>query len=314
MADSDALPALLRYRQQLWLSHCGQVLESVLLPLAGRGLLHRDRGGDKAAVLIENRIDNQWLFTVLNTALMCPSGTSLCLICDRGSLAEAQTCLQASGAALEPYWMVAEELVPGTWLGDVASFNRMMKQEPFWAAMPNEKLLFIQTDALLAEPLPEWFFNFSYLGAPFLPRQQSEYFERRNSQGELCGFFKVDTAIHGSPNPDVYPHLHGNGGLSIRDRKLMQRICSDSASTSGPEEMEDVFFSRHLSRHGQAAPLAVARAFASESTYSAAAIGSHGAWKYFSSAEIAKHLERHWKQAWAMAQAIGGNESCDRLN
>ena len=117
--------------------------------------------------------------------------------------------------------------------------------------MPHESLLIIQTDALLIRPLDPFFFQFPYLGAPFLPRQHSEYFEKRRSDGRISGFFKTDTPIHGSPNPDVYPHLNGNGGLSIRQRNVMLAICERWGSSSPAEELEDVFFSRHVARSPQ---------------------------------------------------------------
>jgi hypothetical protein len=303
MSDADALPTLLRYREQRWLDHCSYVLRTLLIPLAQNGQLAAGQPAKRAAVLIDNRINDQWLFTVLNTVMMCPPGTQLCLITGEKQLATAQALLRDLEPTLEPWWCEVERLCPGTDLSDGVSFNRMMKQETFWHGLPHEKLLIIQTDALLVQPVPEFFFEFGYLGAPFLPRQQSETFERREHDGALSGFFKVDTPIHGSPDPDVYPHLHGNGGLSIRHRSLMHHICSEWGANSPATEMEDVFFSRHLPCCGQPAPLAIAQSFACESTYNPTVIGSHAAWKYFTSAELAEHLDRHFRQTWAMTES-----------
>jgi len=303
MAEADALPQLLQYRERRWLDHCADVLEHLLLPLAQRGHNQPQLDAVRGAVLIENRIDQQWLFTVLNTALMCPPGTQLCLITDRAVRSKAQSMLREIALPVEPWWGVAEELVPGTALNDPARFNHMLKQPQLWEALPHEKVLLIQTDALLAQPLPAFFFSYSYLGAPFLPAQQSEMFEQRSQQGQLVGFFKVDTAIHGKPNPDVYPHLHGNGGLSIRHCSMMRAICERHGSHSTSEEMEDVFFSRHISRLCETAPLEIAQAFASESRYQPTAIGSHAGWKYWSSIELADHLDRHWRNVWSLSEA-----------
>ena len=303
MAEADALEQLLAYRQRRWLSHCSDVLQELLLPIARQWRDQPQAQALRGAVLIENRIDQQWLFTVLNTALMCPTGTQLCLISDAEALPRAQALLKEVHLPVEPWWAVAENLVPGSQLSSADSFNQMMKQGQFWGLLPHEQLLICQTDSLLAQPMPLFFFNYAYLGAPFLPQQQSETFERRNLEGERCGFFKVDRAIHGKPNPDVYPHLHGNGGLSIRHRSAMQTICQHHAHQSPPEEMEDVFFSRHLNRLGQTAPLEVAQAFACESRYQPTAIGSHAAWKYWSSSELAEHLDEHWRQVWSLKEA-----------
>jgi hypothetical protein len=304
MADADALPELLRYRQRRWLTHCRDVLEELLLPVARQWPKQPPQTARQGAVLIENRIDQQWLFTVLNAALLCPGGTQLCLITDAASQGQAQELLQGLELPVAPWWGLAEVLVPGTQLHEPASFNQMLKQERFWAALPHEHLLVCQTDSLLVQPLPAFFFDYAYLGAPFLPKQHSEIFERRNLQGERQGFFKVDTAIHGSPNPDVYPHLHGNGGLSIRHRSVMQAICQQQGPFSSEEEMEDVFFSRHLASIGKAAPLEVAQAFACESRYQPTAIGNHAAWKYWTSAELAEHLDQHWRQVWSLKEAL----------
>lgn len=307
MAEADALPQLLCYRERRWLDHCRDVLDHLLVPLAQRWRRNPRLQPKRGAVLIENRINRQWLFTVLNTALMCPEGTQLCLITDSQVLDQAQTMLEGFELPLEPWWSTAEELVPGVALHEAASFNGMMKQPRFWQGLPHDQLLLVQTDSLLVRPLPIFFFEYPYLGSPFLPNQQSEIFERRNPQGELLSFFKVDTPIHGKPNPDVYPHLHGNGGLSIRHRSLMLEICKQQAQFSPMEEMEDVFFSRHLRSACQAAPLEVAQAFACESRYQATAIGSHAGWKYWSSSDLADHLDRHWRQAWSALDTFDEN-------
>ena len=308
MADADALPQLLKYRERRWRDHCNDVLHELLLPLARQWRPQPHRVANRGAVLIENRIDSQWLFTVLNTALMCPPGTQLCLIVDGATLTKAQGMLSGIRWPIQPWWCVAEELVPETVLSEPTSFNTMLKETAFWEGLPHEQLLIVQTDSLLAQPLPTFFFAYPYLGAPFLPAQSSEIFERHSPDGQLLRFFKVDTPIHGQPNRDVYPHLHGNGGLSIRHRNVMREICARYAQQSPTEEMEDVFFSRHLNHIGAAAPLQVAQAFACESRYLATAIGSHAGWKYWSSMELADHLERHWKQAWALAETIIPND------
>ena len=110
--------------------------------------------------------------------------------------------------------------------------------------MPHERLLVIQTDAILAKPLHPFFFNFSYLGLHSC--QSSTPNMPARHRGNICRFFKTDSPIHGSPDRDVYPHLHGNGGLSIRSKTAMQTICEYWGKCSPDTEGEDVFFSRHI--------------------------------------------------------------------
>ena len=302
---SNALPALLSYRQQIWQNHCNYVLSNLLIPMANQWQQSSNQNINYGAVLIENRIDTQWYFSVLNTILMAPSGTQICIVTDKESLEKAKGYLKDIKLPIEPWWGVVEELVPGTDLKQKHSYNHMLKQKEFWESLPHEKLLITQTDSLLVQPLPKFFLNFPYLGAPFLPKQQSEYFEERKKNGELQSFYKVDTEIHGCPNPLVYPHLHGNGGLSIRQRNLMVKICHEQAKFSSEDEMEDVFFSKNIKNYCEPAPLEIAKAFACESRYNASSIGSHAAWKYFNSIELGEHLETHWKHTWALAMASG---------
>ena len=303
MDDVEPLDLLLEQRKQHWLMHCRFVLEHLLLLLCVEGHVKTTAPCQRAVVLIDNRIDEQWLFTVLNTWLMCPTDSEFVLIADADSVTPAKNLLERHAPGLKASILDVAQLVPGTHITEPASFNAMLKRPEFWRQMPHEPLLIIQTDALLSRPLDPFFFQFPYLGAPFLPRQHSEYFEKRRGDGRISGFFKTDTPIHGSPDPDVYPHLHGNGGLSVRQRNVMAAICERWGSSSPTEELEDVFFSRHVARIASMPPLEIAQAFATETTYNRQAIGSHACWKFLSSADLADHLDLHLRTAWAMVQA-----------
>ena len=303
MHDLQPLYLLLEQRKEHWLMHCRFVLERLLMPLCVEGHVKTTEPCQRAVVLIDNRLDAQWLFTLLNTWLMCPSDSEFVLVADANSVTKAQELVNLHAPALKAKVLDVAQLMPGAQLQDHASFNAMLKHPEFWRQMPHESLLIIQTDALLARPLDPFFFQFPYLGAPFLPRQHSEYFETRQANGRISGFFKTDTPIHSSPNPDVYPHLHGNGGLSIRQRSVMLAICEQLGSSSPATELEDVFFSRHVARFATAPPLEIAQAFALETTYNPQAIGSHACWKFLNSAHLAEHLDQHLRATWAMAKA-----------
>ena len=303
MYEFKPLDLLLEYRQQCWLMHCQFVLERLLMPLCREGLVKTKEPCERAVVLIENRIDEQWLFTLLNTWLMCPKDSAFVLIADTNSVKPAEDLLKCHAPDLKASVLEVEQLVPGIQMKETTSINAMLKKPEFWRQMPYEHLLVIQTDALLSRPLDPFFFQFPYLGAPFLPRQHTEYFEKRRDDGRINRFFKSDTPIHNSPNPDVYPHLHGNGGLSVRQRNVMVAICERWGSSSPAKELEDVFFSRHVARITSVPPLEIAQAFASETTYNPQAIGSHASWKFLSSADLADHLDQHLRAAWAMAEA-----------
>ena len=303
MQDREPLSLTVEHRKALWLKHSHFVLDRVLLPLCEEHLVRTPVPCQRVLVLIENRINQQWLFTVLNSWLMAPLDMEFWLIADQASAARARQLLNQHAPGLAAQVLTVEELLPGTKLSNHGSFNAMLKHSSFWNQLPHEQILIIQTDALLARPLDSFFFQFPYLGAPFLPRQHSEYFEMRQENGRISSFFKTDTPIHGSPDRDVYPHLHGNGGLSIRQRSVMRAICECWGAQSPAEEQEDVFFSRHVARIAAMPPLEIAQAFAMETTYNPAAIGSHACWKFLSSADLADHLSQHLRAAWSMAQA-----------
>ena len=303
MRDLIPIDLLLEQRRQHWLMHCRFVLERLLMPLCREGHVKTMEPCQRAVVLIDNRIDEQWLFTVLNTWLMCPKDSEFVLIADANSVTQAEDLLQGYAPGLKASVLEVSQLMPGVQMAEPTSLNTMLKLPEFWRHMPHELMLIIQTDALLSRPLDPFFFQFPYLGAPFIPRQHSEYFEKRRGDGRISGFFKTDTPIHGSPNPDVYPHLHGNGGLSIRQRNVMLTICERWGSSSPTEELEDVFFSRHVARVASVPPLEIAQAFSTETTYNPRAIGSHASWKFLSSADLADHLAQHLRAAWAMAEA-----------
>ena len=70
------------------------------------------------------------------------------------------------------------------------------------------------------------------------------------------------------------------------------------------EEQEDVFFSRHVARIAAMPPLEIAQAFAMETTYNPAAVGSHACWKFLHSRDLADHFSQHLRGASAMANAL----------
>ena len=304
MHNLEPLDLLLDQRKEHWLMHCRFVLERLLIPLCRELKVKTKTPLQRGLVLVDNRIDDQWLFTVLNTWLMCPKDSEIVVIADGDSVLQAQELLNFYAPSFKAILLDAGQIVPGTQLSEQKSFNAMLKQPNFWRQMPHEKLLIVQTDALVAKPLDPFFFNFSYLGAPFLPRQHSEYFTMRNAEGHISRFFKTDSPIHGSPDSDVYPHLHGNGGLSIRSRTTMETICERWGKASPDQEAEDVFFSRHISKVSKPAPLDIAQVFATETTYNPNTVGSHACWKFLKGSELANHFEQHLREAWAMTTAL----------
>ena len=93
MQDQQPLDLLLNQRKEHWLMHCRFVLERLLIPLCSEGRIQTTTHCERAVVLIDNRIDKQWLFTVMNTWLMCPKDSKFVLIADKNNTAKAKDLL-----------------------------------------------------------------------------------------------------------------------------------------------------------------------------------------------------------------------------
>ena len=65
-------------------------------------------------MLIDNRIDEQWLFAVLNTWLMCPTDSAFVLIADANGVIPAKKLLERHAPALKARVLDVNQLVPGT--------------------------------------------------------------------------------------------------------------------------------------------------------------------------------------------------------
>ena len=82
MQDIQPLDLLLNQRKEHWLMHCRFVLEQLLMPICREGQVKTTTPLQRGVVLIDNRVDKQWLFTVMNTWLMCPKDSEFVLITD----------------------------------------------------------------------------------------------------------------------------------------------------------------------------------------------------------------------------------------
>ena len=159
MENLQPLHLLLEQRKQHWLTHCRFVLERLLLPLCDEKRIKTTAPCQRAVVLIDNRINEQWLFTVLNTWLMCEGDSEFVLIADANSVTQAKNLLKCHAPGLKASIFDVAQLIPGIQMTEPASLNAMLKRPEFWRQMPHEPLLIIQTDALLSRPLNPFFFN-----------------------------------------------------------------------------------------------------------------------------------------------------------
>ena len=171
----------------------------------------------------------------------------------------------------------------------------------FLEQMPHEQLLIVQTDALLAKPLNPFFFNFSYLGAPFLPRQHSEYFTMRDPRATSVASSKP---IRQSMDRPTAMSTHTSTATADY-RSVQKQQCKQSAKRILGKIQPRPRSRRRLLQpsHQQVstpAPLEIAQAFATETTYNPNAVGSHACWKFLDGGDLAHHFEQHLREAWAM--------------
>ena len=136
MYDFKPLDLLLEQRKEHWLMHCRFVLDRLLIPLCHEGKVKTMAACQRAVVLIDNRINEQWLFTVLNTWLMCPKDSEFVLITDANSVAQAEDLLKRHAPSLQARVLDLAQLMPGVQMTEPRSLNAMLKKPEFWRHMP----------------------------------------------------------------------------------------------------------------------------------------------------------------------------------
>ena len=136
MDDLQPLDLLLEQRKQHWLMHCRFVLERLLMPLCREANVKTTAPCQRAVVLIDNRIDEQWLFTVLNTWLMCPTDSAFVLIADANSVTQAEELLEAMHLAFKPAFLNLAQLMPGAKMEEASQLERHAQTARVLAAHP----------------------------------------------------------------------------------------------------------------------------------------------------------------------------------
>ena len=121
MDDIQPLNLLLEQRKRHWLMHCRFVLERLLMPLCHEGHIKSTTPAQRAVVVIDNRVDEQWLFTVLNTWLMCPTDSEFVLVADQNSVGKAENLLRQHAPSLNARVLDVVQLIPGVLMTEPAS-------------------------------------------------------------------------------------------------------------------------------------------------------------------------------------------------
>jgi hypothetical protein len=311
---------LIKYRTNQYRSHCSYLLRHFLLPYvmrlpphdAGDACLDLASAWPRMAVLVDNRLNDLWLMTLLNTWLLTPEDTLVMAIVEPDQVEKARHLLQISSAPRQI--VVSDGSQHG--LSDRLSqhvYNALFKKPSFWSSLPADSILVVQTDAQLIQPMPVEFFDYTFLAAPWGDNLTiSDDFPRYTSAGVPCGMDRLTRRFWPDQTETIklYPHFYGNGGLSMRSRPVMHKICQHHSGSSDYLEPEDVFFSAYLGRYSNLAPRHIASVFASETTWNPDVIGFHASWLYLSSSQQAHYYETHAKTLISMTCQLLTNCDC----
>lgn len=124
------------------------------------------------------------------------------------------------------------------------AYNSLLKSSHFWSAVPASSAFLTQPDALLIEPLPDDFFKYDYIDAPWSPNRVFSVSFPAYASGKLGKYSEVWQNVVMNQN-FKYPVRVGNGGHSIRSVRYM--IEMSSLGGSPENEPEDVFLLEILS-------------------------------------------------------------------
>lgn len=133
---------------------------------------------------------------------------------------------------------------------DIEAYNKIILSNTFWKHFTTEKILIFQTDTISFKPLDKKLLNYDYIGAPWKP-----HIRKKN-------------------NVDI-----GNGGLSIRSKKMMLSIIEKNIPRDKGMP-EDVYICKIIKKSNYSlAPLDIALEFSTENIFNKNAFGCHKIWE-----------------------------------
>jgi hypothetical protein len=182
----------------------------------------------------------------------------------------------------------------------VQEYNKLMLSPAFWASLKDrQRVLIFQPDTLLLRNTVLDFMNERFVGAPWA---RSWHYGTGPEEGPPVG-------------PECYV---GNGGLSLREPRLMAAACRHPQIASRRGQVpEDIALARLLGPGRTAHPLR-ARRFAVEGCPFAVPMGVHKAWRHLDAFHLQEMLQcappppepntplpRVWERPWRLLDARG---------
>ena len=283
-------------------SHAKHVLRTYLNPWAKKiekiNLSdYNSLDNDFSALIIDDRPDEMLRFSVINTLWMTRFKIPINIYTTRKSLLQTRELfldIENKSGLIKINILEIDKI-------DINSYNNLLKSHDFWGRLETQKVLIFQTDAMLIEPIELSMFNFDYIGALFSKgKSRSLKFPCLNNELlEEIGSVWVNQKYNEDLPSGI---LMGNGGLSIRNRDIMKKICLEE--TADQKENEDIFFSRFIKKYSSKIPKMIeARNFSIEADYHYSS-GFHGSYYYLQSEELSNIYDRHIKNVIAIASSL----------
>jgi len=136
----------------------------------------------------------------------------------------------------------------------ISEYNHLLSSKSFYDMFQSEFVLIFQTDSLIFKQIPNEYFKYDYVGAPW----------------------KRDH------NPRV-----GNGGFSLRKVSVMKHICTGHNRKVDPNE--DLYFSKNLVNH-KLPNVDLAKQFSVEQLYYESPVGIHQVYRFHNYEKLKKLL------------------------
>lgn len=141
----------------------------------------------------------------------------------------------------------------------IAEYNKLLTSTNFWVNfLKFDRVLIIQHDSALLRKGLEDFYEWDYIGAPW-----------------------------------IFQDYGGNGGLSLRNPKLMYKICLEKKYIPSIYGNEDLFFSHYVMHYGNLAPREECEKFSCETIFKLGTLGYHAIDKYLTEDECKKIKEQY---------------------
>lgn len=128
-------------------------------------------------------------------------------------------------------------------------YSTLLTSSQFWSYIKTQYVLVFQTDSFIRKKIPDVFYYYDFVGAPW------------------------------PWNPASNDRQVGNGGFSLRKVKAMLDICNKYTYDKEKYTAEDVFFSKHIVID-RVPPVELASQFAVEHIYNENPVGLHQIYRF----------------------------------